>query len=331
MTQDEIIMRHRINLLLLAESIKNISKACRQYGVSRTVYYKYKDRFITYGIEGLRDKEKSVPVMPNATKANIVDKVIAIAKKYPTYGPARLANELGNIVCAATVYNILRRNKLAKRFDRLLSLEEIPSEIKLSPIMARKLENQKPAQVFSPRPGYMLSADTFYVCTLKGVGRIYQFTAIDTNSSFGAAYLYADKSATSAVDFISRTIALFRAMAIVIASVLTDNGKEYTSHWGKDHVFEGYLKSQGIKHRYTKVRCPWTNGYAERFNRTLLEEFYQPALVSKSYKSIAQLQADLDRYLYFYNFQRTHQGYRLKGSKPCLKLCSVSDLKALTA
>ena len=331
MTQEEIIMRHRLNLLLRAKSIKNISAACRQYGVSRTIYYKYLKRYLTYGLIGLKDRQKASPVMPNATKAKIVEKVLDIAKRYPTYGPARLANELGGIVCAATVYNILKRHGLSKKLDRLLSLEKLPADIKISPILARKLESQRPAKIFSPRPGYMLSVDTFYVCTLKGVGRIYQFTAIDTNSSFGAAYLYADKSASSAVDFISRTIALFKALAIVIASVLTDNGKEYTSHWGKTHVFEECLKSQGIKHRYTKVRCPWTNGYAERFNRTLLEEFYQPALVSKSYKSIDKLQADLDKYLYFYNFQRTHQGYRLKGSKPCLKLYSVSDLKALTA
>lgn len=177
----------------------------------------------------------------------------------------------------------------------------------------------------------MISADTFYVCTLKGVGRVYQFAAIDTNSSFGAAYLYTDKSAASAVDFMARVYALFRVLGIAIYSVLTDNGKEYTSHWGSYHSFEEYLKKSGIKHRYTKVRSPWTNGYAERFNRTLLEEFYQPALLSKNYKDIRELQNDLDRYLYFYNFQRTHQGYRLKGSKPCIKLFSVSDLKALTA
>jgi len=330
MTQDEIILRHRINLLLRAKSIKNISAACRQYGVSRTVYYKYKDRYLTYGMEGLADRPKSTPVMPNATKAKVVDKVLDIAKRYPTYGPARLANELGGIVCCATVYNILKRKGLSKKLDRLLSLQDIPSSIKLSPILLRKLEQQKPAQIFSPRPGYMLSVDTFYVCTLKGVGRIYQFTAIDTNSSFGVAYLYADKSAASAVDFIAKTIALFKALAIVIHSVLTDNGKEYTSHWGSSHVFEEYLLGQGIKHRYTKVACPWTNGYAERLNRTLLEEFYQPALMRKNYASIKDLQADLNRYLYFYNFQRTHQGYRLKGSKPCIKLFSVSDLKALT-
>jgi transposase InsO family protein len=280
---------------------------------------------------GLKDKEKSIPVMPNATKAKIVDKVLEIAKRYPTYGPARLANELGHIVCSATVYNILRRHNLSKKLDRLLSLADIPVSLKLSPILLRKLESQKPAQIFSPRPGYMVSIDTFYVCTLKGVGRIYQFTAIDTNSSFGAAYLYADKSASSAVDFMARTIAIFKALAIMISSVLTDNGKEYTSHWGSSHGFEEYLLSQGIKHRYTKVACPWTNGYAERFNRTILEEFYQPALMSKKYSSIKELQHDLDKYLYFYNFQRTHQGYRLKGSKPCIKLFSVSDLKALTA
>jgi transposase InsO family protein len=329
MTQEEIILRHRINLLLRAKSIKNISAACRQYGVSRTVYYKYKDRYLTYGMEGLADRQKSTPVMPNATKAKVVDKVLGIAKRYPTYGPARLANELGGIVCCATVYNILRRHNLSKKLDRLLSLADMPTDIKISPILARKLESQKPAQIFSPRPGYMISVDTFYVCTLKGVGRIYQFTAIDTNSSFGAAYLYTDKSAASAVDFIAKTITLFKALAIVIYSVLTDNGKEYTSHWGKRHAFEDYLVKVQIKHRYTKVRCPWTNGYAERFNRTLLEEFYQPTLMRKNYASIKDLQTDLNRYLYFYNFQRTHQGYRLKGSKPCIKLFSVSDLKAL--
>ena len=139
MTQDEIILRHRINLLLRAKSIKNISKARRQYGVSRTVYYKYLDRYITYGIEGLKDKEKSTPVMPNATKANVVDKVLEIAKRYPTYGPLKLANELGHIVCAATVYNILRRHNLSKKLDRLLSLQDIPADLKISPIMLRKL------------------------------------------------------------------------------------------------------------------------------------------------------------------------------------------------
>ena len=142
------------------------------FGVSRTVYYKYKNRYLTCGIYGLKDQKKAIPVMPNATKVKTVEKVLLVAKKYPTYGPARLANELGNIVCAATVYNILRRHNLSRKLDRLLALEEIPCSLKISPILARKLENRSPSRIFSPRPGYMLSVDTFYVCTLKGVGRI---------------------------------------------------------------------------------------------------------------------------------------------------------------
>jgi hypothetical protein len=169
MTKDEIILRHIINLLLKAESIKNISDACRQEGYSRSSYYKYRARYIKYGTQGLKDTPRKAPVMPNTTRDDVVAKVLDIAKKYPAYGPARLANELGHIVCAATVYNILRRNGLARKLSRLLCLEEIPSDVKISPILARKLSSLKPASIYSPRPGYMLSADTFYVCTLKGV------------------------------------------------------------------------------------------------------------------------------------------------------------------
>ena len=106
-------------------------------------------------------------------------------------------------------------------------------------------------------------------------------------------------------------------MKIRVENVLTDNGKEAASHWGSSrHVFEKYLSSNGIKHRYTKVRCPWTNGFVERFQYTLRDEFYHVNMLRKVYASLDSLQADLDRYLYFYNFQRTHQGYRLKGRKP---------------
>lgn len=198
MTQEQSALHHRYSLLLHAKSIKNVSEACRIFRLSRTVYYKYKKRYEAYGLEGLKDKQRAKPVMPNKTKKDIEQKVLDMAKKYPTYGPARLANELGRIVCAATVYNILKRHNLSKKFDRLLSLKEVPISINLSPVLARKLENTKPTSIFSPRPGYMLSLDTFYVCRLKGIGRIYQFTAIDTNSSFGLAYLYTDKSAKQA-------------------------------------------------------------------------------------------------------------------------------------
>jgi len=332
MTKDQMIFNHRLSLLSRAKSINNISAACREVGVSRTYYYKWAQRFITYGVQGLYGKPKPKPVMPNRARSEVVDKILTFIKTYPTYGPTRIANEIGNIVCPATVYNILRRRGLNRRLDRLLALEEIPKEVKIGYIMARKLDEAKPLpRIESRYSGYMLSLDTFYVCTLKGIGRIYQFTAIDTYSSFGLAYLYTDKSSKSSVDFISKTIDKFKDIGITVERILTDNGKEYTTHWdSRYHHFEEYLKSKDIEHRYTKVRHPWTNGFVERFQRTILEEFYQPVLLKRRYHTLEDLQYDLDQFLYFYNFQRTHQGYRTKGSKPCDLLYKLGDYLLLS-
>jgi len=270
--------------------------------------------------------------MPNSTRSDIVERILKFIKDYPTYGPARIANELGGIVCPATVYNILRRRGLSRKIDRLLALEDIPASVKLSPVMLRKIDDaEPPTGIKSHCSGYMLSIDTFYVCRLKGIGRIYQFSAIDTYSSFGFAYLYTDKTSKSSVDFISKTVNTLKDMGITVERILSDNGKEYTTHWeGGDHEFENYLGSLDIEHRYTKVRHPWTNGFVERFQRTILEEFYQPALLKRTYSTIGDLQYDLDRFLYFYNFQRTHQGYRTKGSKPCELLYKLGDFFQLS-
>ncbi|MBA7699954.1 IS481 family transposase ISRhsp3 [subsurface metagenome] len=331
MTKDEIILSHKVSLLKHSQSINNISRACREFRISRSTYYKWQKRYLAYGADGLIEKPKPKPKMPNETKREIVDKILSFIKVYPTYGPARIANELGGVVCSATVYNILRRHGLNKKLYRLLALEDIPADISLSPILARKLEEAKPANVLSYYSGYLLSVDTFYVCRIKGLGRIYQFSAIDTYSSFGFSYLYTDKSAKSAVDFISKVVDRLLDMGITTERVLTDNGKEYTTHWDTDtHAFEDYLASMNISHRYTKVRNPWTNGFVERFQRTILEEFYQPSMLCKTYHSIDELQHDLDKFLYFYNFQRTHQGYRTRGSKPCELLYKVSDFLSLS-
>ena len=140
MATDWRIISHKLSLLKYAKSINNVSAACRDTGVSRTTYYDYKRRYMTHCMPGLEDKVMQKPVMPNTTRADIVAKVISYAKRYPVYGAARIANELGGIVCAATVHNILKRNGLSKKFNRLLAMDCLPQDIKLSPVFARKLE-----------------------------------------------------------------------------------------------------------------------------------------------------------------------------------------------
>jgi transposase InsO family protein len=111
---------------------------------------------------------------------------------------------------------------------------------------------------------------------------------------------------------------------------LTDNGKEYTTHWvsGK-HEYEKFLKQNRIRHTKIKPRTPQSNGIVERFNRTLLEEFYQIAMMKKVYSSLDQLQDDLDKFIYYYNFKRTNQGYRLKGKIPYQKFLDSKRKYAL--
>jgi transposase len=169
MTTDTRIISHKLSLLKLAQSINNISKACRDSFVSRTTFYEYKHRFETYGLSGLEDKPKKVPKMPNETKKEIVEKVLELSRRYPSYGASRIACELEGIVCSATVHNILKRHGLSKKIDRLLAMVSIPEDINLSPLILRKLEMAKPSRIEANRAGELISVDTFYVGCLKGI------------------------------------------------------------------------------------------------------------------------------------------------------------------
>ena len=144
---------------------------------------------------------------------------------------------------------------------------------------------------------------------------------MDTYSNFGFAKIYLDKTMISAIDFLkTKVLPVYKVFNIPLDRILTDNGKEYTTHWaGGKHEYEKFLKQNKIRHTKIKPRTPQSNGIVERFNRTLLEEFYQIAMMKKVYSSLSELQDDLDKFIYYYNFKRTNQGYRLKGKMPYQK------------
>jgi len=121
-------------------------------------------------------------------------------------------------------------------------------------------------------PGYLLCQDTFYVGTLKGVGRLYLQAVVDTFSSYAFAKLYTSKIAITAADILNdRILPFFSKEGITINAVLTDNGKE------GEHPYELFLALNDIDHRFTKVGTPRTNSFVERFNRTVLDEFFRGA------------------------------------------------------
>jgi transposase InsO family protein len=179
-----------------------------------------------------------------------------------------------------------------------------------------KLEKEAHGEFESECPGYCVAQDTFYVGTLKGVGRVYQQTVIDTYAKVGFAKLYDTKTPITAAEMLNdRVLPFYEEQGIVVSRVLTDRGTEYCGN-PQSHEYELYLAVENIDHTRTKARSPQTNGICERFNKTILAEFYQVALRKKIYRSIEALQADLDVWIREYNTIRTHQGRWCYGKTP---------------
>jgi transposase InsO family protein len=276
------------------------------------------------GYLGLKDKERSRPRMPNKIRPDIELIIYNYIGDYPTHGPRRISNELkaeGITISESGIYNVLRRGGLNHRLDRLFYAQEHSGNPVVTERYLREVEKRKETHIMAYYPGYLLCQDTFYVGTIKGLGRIYQEIGIDAYSSFGFAKIYLNKKADSAIDFVkSKVLPVYGIFGIPLDRILTDNGKEYTTHWEKgNHDYENFLASCSIRHTRIKTRCPKSNGMVERFNRTLLEEFYQIAMLEKVYTSLNELQDDLDQFILYYNFKRTNQGYRLKGKIPYQK------------
>jgi len=153
--------------------------------------------------------------------------------------------------------------------------------------------------------------DTFYIGQLKGVGKVWQITACDAFGSYGVAWLLPAFTATAAATFL-RTVLLphYRRAGWPLQRVLTDGGSEFKG------AFDEACRALGIRHTRTKPRHAWTNGFVERLQGTILQEHWRVAFRRRYFTSRAALQRSLDGFLRFYNHDRPHQGYRLRGQPP---------------
>ncbi len=171
-------------------------------------------------------------------------------------------------------------------------------------------------EIETAHPGYLGSQDTFYVGTIKGVGRIYQQTFVDTYSKVAMAKLYTTKTPITAADLLNdRVLPFFDEHGMGVIRMLTDRGTEYCGK-PEAHDYQLYLALNDIEHTKTKARHPQTNGICERFHKTILQEFYQVAFRRKLYLTLEELQTDLDAWLLYYNSERTHQCKMCCGRTP---------------
>ena len=190
------------------------------------------------------------------------------------------------------------------------------TEAQLAALEKANQQKEAHGEIETEHPGYLGSQDTFYVGTLKGVGRVYQQTFIDTYSRVAFAKLYTQKHAITAADLLNdRVCPFFEESGIPLLRILTDRGTEYCGN-KQQHEYQLYLALEDIDHTRTKARSPQTNGICERFHKTMLEEFYQIAFRKKIYESLEQLQADLDVWIKNYNEERPHSGRYCYGKTP---------------
>ena len=320
------IIKHKLGLLNLAEELGNVSQACKLMGFSRDTFYRYHAAKEEGGVEALFDKSRKKPNLKNRVDPAVEDIVVAYATDFPAYGQQRASNELrkqGVFVSPSGVRSIWLRHGLHNFKLRLKALEKISAEqgIVLTESQVQALEKKKDddiahGEIETAHPGYLGSQDTFYVGTIKGVGRIYQQTFVDTYSKWAAAKLYTTKTPITAADMLNdKVLPFFEEQELGILRMLTDRGTEYCGR-SETHDYQLFLGVCGIEHTKTKARHPQTNGICERFHRTILNEFYQVAFRKKVYHSLEELQTDLDEWLDLYNTERTHQGKMCCGRTP---------------
>jgi hypothetical protein len=154
------------------------------------------------------------------------------------------------------------------------------------------------------------------------VGRVYLHVVVDTYGGYAFGLVHTSKQPEAAVAVLHNdALPFYQERQIDVTTILTDNpqgafgsGREYCGT--ERHPYELYLQLNAIEHRTTRVRRPQTNGFVERFNRTVLDEFFGVAFRMTFYEAVEQLQTDLDTWLVYYNTERPHYGYSNMGKRP---------------
>lgn len=320
MTDDAMLGAFRRRAILRAQELGNVSRACREFGISRTTYYKWLERWLQYGPGGLEPHAKRRPEMPNQVSPVVEQAILEYIGVWPTHGPRRIAEQLaepqwgGYLISHWGVYKALLRLGLQRRAARLRRYELLQARATgLLTEYTRELVEARPAQaqVQASQPGELVGIDTFYVGRLKGVGKIWQFTATDVASAYTFTWLSDTNDTQHAAEFAELVAAHYKDLGVHWRRALTDNGPEYIGRSFRDR-----LAQLGVEHTRIKPGRPSSNGDVERFHGTVLHEFYRLAFRRHYYRTLEELQADLAVFVGWYNYRRTHGGRRTRGRTP---------------
>lgn len=325
-SESKKVIKNKLGLLNFARTLGNVTEACRIMGYSRDSFYRFKELYEAGGEQALRDMSRKKPCPKNRVDQMVEDAVVNFAIEKPAYGQVRVSNELKKQAISVSpggVRSIWLRHDLETFNKRLKALEAkvaqegtIFTEDQLKALEKAKEEKAAHGEIETEHPGYLLGQDTYYVGTIKGVGRIYQQTVIDTYSRVAFAKLYDRKNALVAAEILNdQVLPWFEDQQVRVLRTLTDRGTEYCGRV-ESHQYQLYLAIEDIDHTKTKAKSPQTNGICERFHQTMQNEFYSIAFRKKVYQNLEELQEDVDKWIKEYNDSRPHSGRYCYGKTP---------------
>jgi transposase InsO family protein len=326
MSNQEKIIKNKLGLLKLAETLGSVSKACKVMGYSRDSFYRFKELYDKGGALALEEISRTKPIVKNRVEESLERAIVELAVEQPAYGQVRVANEMrkrGYSISPAGVRSVWLRHDMETMKKRLKALEAkmaqekfILTEAQVQALERAKQEKEARGEIETSHPGYLGCQDTYYVGHLKGVGRIYQQTFIDAYCKVAMVKLYDRKNALVAADMLNdRVVPWYNEQGVPLLRILTDRGSEYCGN-REQHEYQLYLAIEDIDHSKTKARSPQSNGICERFHRTMKDEFYSVAFRKKIYRTLEELQADADAWIAEYNMKRPHSGNYCFGKTP---------------
>lgn len=336
MTTQQKLIQPKLGVLKLAEKLGNISEACKVMGYSRDSFYRFQKLYEEGGELALKEISRSKPLLKNRIEKELEDIVVAYATEQPAHGQQRVSNELhkrGHMVAPSTVRSVWLRHDLETFQKRLKALEAkvqqdglLLTDAQVAALEKKKEDQQNKGEIETHHPGYLGSQDTYYVGYIKGVGKIYQQTFIDTYTRVAFAKVYDRKNALVAADMLNdKVLPFYQEQSVELLRILTDRGTEYCGV-REHHQYQLYLNIEDIDHTKTKAKSPQTNGICERFHRTMQEEFYAIAFRKKLYNTLEELQSDIDQWIDFYNTERPHSGRYCFGKTPAQTFADSKNL-----
>lgn len=283
-------IRRKLKVLNYAKEIKNVSKACRYYGISRETYYQWKRAYEKDGEQAIINS-KPCPYNLTIRMPKQTEELILYLRQTYHLGQQRIAWYLERYhdikVSPSGVYSVLCRNGLNRlpKNERKRSLKQF-----------KRYEKQV--------PGHRIQVDVKFLNFFDHEGkkiRRYQYTAIDDATRARALKIYDRHNQANAVDFVNYLLERF---PFRVHTIQTDNGHEFQSQ------FLWHCEDLGIRHVFIKPASPHLNGKVERSHLTDKTEFYQ--LIE--YTDDIDIAKKLAEWEIFYNCHRPNAA--LNGKTP---------------